>query len=136
MLHVQPPYRTGQFICSKTGQLYLLTTVWRIASSKIYFKVICFLMKEFIRNNFILSLRGMIMGGSEGLTATERRSATKVTAARYQKATKKLKRIILEEFAALTGYDRCYAAYPSELMARRRMTAVTPSWSPMWAQGT
>jgi hypothetical protein len=67
MLHVQPPYRTGQFICSKTGQLYLLTTVWRIASSKIYFKVICFLMKEFIRNNFILSLRGMIMGGSEGV---------------------------------------------------------------------
>ena len=67
MLHAQPPYRTGQFICSKTGQLYLLTTVWRIASSKIYFKVICFLMKEFIRNNFILSLRGMIMGGSEGV---------------------------------------------------------------------
>jgi hypothetical protein len=46
-----------------------------------------------------------------GLTAKERRSATKVTAARYQKATKKLKGIILEEFAALTGYDRCYAAY-------------------------
>ena len=46
-----------------------------------------------------------------GLTAKDRRSATKVTAARYQKATKKLKGIILEEFAALTGYDRCYAAY-------------------------
>ena len=67
MLHVQPPYRTGQFICSKTGQLYLLTTVWRIASSKIYLKVIRCLMKEFIRNNFILSLRRMIMGGSEGV---------------------------------------------------------------------
>ena len=26
MFHAQPPYRTGQFICSKTGQLYLLTT--------------------------------------------------------------------------------------------------------------
>ncbi len=46
-----------------------------------------------------------------GLTAKERRSATKVTAARYQKATKKLKGIIIEEFVALTGYDRCYAAY-------------------------
>jgi hypothetical protein len=46
-----------------------------------------------------------------GLTSKERRSATKVTAHRYQKATKRQKGIILEEFAALTGYDRCYAAY-------------------------
>jgi len=46
-----------------------------------------------------------------GLTSKERRSATKVTAQRYQKATKKQKGVILEEFAALTGYDRCYAAY-------------------------
>ena len=46
-----------------------------------------------------------------GLTAREKRSATKVTAPRYQKAKKKQKGQILEEFAALTGYDRCYAAY-------------------------
>jgi len=46
-----------------------------------------------------------------GLTAKEKRSATKVTAPRYHKAKKKLKGRILEEFAALTWYDRCYAAY-------------------------
>ena len=46
-----------------------------------------------------------------GLTAKEKRSATKVTAPRYHKAKKKLKGRILEEFAALIGYDRCYAAY-------------------------
>jgi len=46
-----------------------------------------------------------------GLTAKEKRSATKVTAPRYQKAKKKQKGIILEEFVALTGYDRCYATY-------------------------
>ncbi len=44
-----------------------------------------------------------------GLTAKEKISATKVTAPRYQKAMKKQKGIILEEFVALTGYDRCYA---------------------------
>jgi hypothetical protein len=37
-----------------------------------------------------------------GLTSKEKRSATKVTAPGYQKATKKQKGIILEEFAALT----------------------------------
>jgi len=45
-----------------------------------------------------------------GLTCKEKISATKVTAPRYQKATKKQKKTILEEFVALTGYDRCYAA--------------------------
>jgi hypothetical protein len=45
------------------------------------------------------------------LTVKERRKATKITAARYQKASKKQKGIILDEFAALTGYDRCYTAY-------------------------
>lgn len=38
-----------------------------------------------------------------GLTAKEKCSATKVTAPRYQKTTKKQKGIILEEFASLTG---------------------------------
>lgn len=45
------------------------------------------------------------------LTIKERQKATKITAARYQKASKKKKGTILKEFAALTGYDRCYAAY-------------------------
>lgn len=45
-----------------------------------------------------------------GLTAKEKRSATKVTAPRYQKAHKKQKGIILNEFIALTGYERDYAA--------------------------
>lgn len=45
-----------------------------------------------------------------GLTAKEKRSATKVTAPRYQKAHKKQKGIILNEFMALTGYERDYAA--------------------------
>jgi hypothetical protein len=55
-----------------------------------------------------------------GLTAKERRAATKVTAPRYQKATKKQKGIILEEFAALTGYDRCYAAYLLRIQGKKR----------------
>jgi hypothetical protein len=46
-----------------------------------------------------------------GLTAKEKRSAIKVTALRYQKAPKKQKGIILDEFIALTEYDRDYAAY-------------------------
>jgi len=44
------------------------------------------------------------------LTAKEKRSAIKVTAPRYQKAPKKQKGIILDEFIALTGYERDYAA--------------------------
>lgn len=39
-----------------------------------------------------------------GLTAKEKRSATKVTAPRYQKATKKQKGRILEEFAMASPY--------------------------------
>ena len=45
-----------------------------------------------------------------GLTANEKRAAIKVTAPRYQKAPKKQKGIILDEFAALTGYERDYVA--------------------------
>src|SRR4030042_2682644 len=45
------------------------------------------------------------------LTLKEKRKATKITAARYQKASKKHKGIILDEFMALTDYDRCYASY-------------------------
>ena len=45
------------------------------------------------------------------LTVSERHKATKITAARYQKAAKKKKGAILDEFIELTGYDRCYASY-------------------------
>ncbi len=58
-----------------------------------------------------------------GLTAKERRSATKVTAARYQKATKKLKGIILEEFELSPGMTVVTLLICSELMARRCMSA-------------
>ena len=45
------------------------------------------------------------------LTVGERHKATKITAARYQKAAKKKNGAILDEFIELTGYDRCYASY-------------------------
>jgi hypothetical protein len=45
------------------------------------------------------------------LTVREKQKATRITAARYQKASKKKKGAILDEFIALTGYDRCYASY-------------------------
>lgn len=45
------------------------------------------------------------------LTVSERHKATKITAARYQKAAKKKKGAILDEFIELTGYNRCYASY-------------------------
>jgi hypothetical protein len=45
------------------------------------------------------------------LTVREKQKATKITAARYQRASKKQKGIILDEFMELTGYDRCYASY-------------------------
>lgn len=55
-----------------------------------------------------------------GLTAKEKRAATKVTAPRYQKARKKQKGIILEEFAALTDYNRSYAAYLLRIQGKKR----------------
>lgn len=45
------------------------------------------------------------------LTVREKHKATRITAVRYQKASKKKKGAILDEFVALTGYDRCYASY-------------------------
>jgi hypothetical protein len=45
------------------------------------------------------------------LTVREKQKATKITAARYQRASKKRKGIILDEFMELTSYDRCYASY-------------------------
>ncbi|MGC8814562.1 transposase [Dictyoglomus sp.] len=45
------------------------------------------------------------------LTMEERKKLTKIVSERYQKSSKKQKGVILDEFVALTGYDRCYASY-------------------------
>jgi hypothetical protein len=45
------------------------------------------------------------------LTMTERKKATAIVAVRYQKAKKKEKGVILDEFTKLTGYGRRYASY-------------------------
>jgi hypothetical protein len=45
------------------------------------------------------------------LTMTERKKATAVVAGRYQKARKKDKGLILDEFVKLTGYSRRYASH-------------------------
>jgi hypothetical protein len=46
-----------------------------------------------------------------GLTMRERQSVTREVAGRYQKARKKQKGVILNEFVTTTGYGRCYASY-------------------------
>jgi len=45
------------------------------------------------------------------LTVKERKKATAIVAPRYQKARKKDKGLILDEFTELTGYDRRYASH-------------------------
>jgi len=45
------------------------------------------------------------------LTLKEKRSVTGVVAVRYQKASKKEKRAMLDEFTQLTGYNRSYASH-------------------------
>ncbi len=45
------------------------------------------------------------------LTMKERKAVTREVATRYQRATKGEKRLILDEFIKLTGYNRSYAAY-------------------------
>lgn len=50
-------------------------------------------------------------GRKMGLTMEQRKAVTKEIAQRYQKATKKQKGAILDEFTALTGYNRAYASY-------------------------
>lgn len=46
-----------------------------------------------------------------GLTRLERRVLVKVFSGRYQKATKKERGVLLNEFVAATGYNRRYAAW-------------------------
>ncbi|MBF0555221.1 MAG: hypothetical protein HQK96_11810 [Nitrospirae bacterium] len=45
------------------------------------------------------------------LTMKEKQTVTKAAAERYQKAMKRQKGVILDEFVESTGYDRCYASY-------------------------
>jgi len=44
------------------------------------------------------------------LDLRQRKAITKELKARYNKAAKKEKAKILDEFTALTGYNRCYAS--------------------------
>lgn len=44
-----------------------------------------------------------------GLTMKERKAVSKTLCGRYRRASKKEKGAILEQFVALTGYNRCYA---------------------------
>jgi len=41
----------------------------------------------------------------------QKKALTKELKARYNRATKKKKTIILDEFCATTGYNRCYASF-------------------------
>jgi hypothetical protein len=54
-----------------------------------------------------------------GLTMGERQSLVRVNARRYQKASKKEKRKILDEFVESTGYHRTYASYLLSRHGRR-----------------
>ncbi len=54
------------------------------------------------------------------LTMKERKKATAILAPRYQKARKKDKGQMLNEFIALTGYRRSYASYVLSTHGKRR----------------
>lgn len=53
------------------------------------------------------------------LTMNERKKATAVVAPRYQRAKKKEKGMILNEFIKLTGYNRSYAAHVLQIHGRK-----------------
>lgn len=54
------------------------------------------------------------------LTMRERKKATAILAPRYQKARKKDKKQMLNEFVALTGYLRSYASYVLSIHGKRK----------------
>jgi hypothetical protein len=54
------------------------------------------------------------------LTMKERKKATAILAPRYQKARKKDKKQMLDEFVALTGYGRSYASYVLSIHGKRK----------------
>src|SRR5512143_296392 len=53
------------------------------------------------------------------LTVKERKKATAIIATRYQKARKKDKGMILDEFTELTGYGRRYASHVLKAQGRK-----------------
>lgn len=59
-----------------------------------------------------------------GLMMKEKKAVTKEIARRYQKASKKQKRVILNEFIALTDYNRCYASYVLRNLGKRVLIRV------------
>jgi len=59
------------------------------------------------------------------LTVKERKKATAIVAPRYQKARKKDKRLILDEFTKLTGYGRRYASYVLRSHGRKVWVSAT-----------
>lgn len=54
------------------------------------------------------------------LTMKERKKATAILSPRYQKARKKDKKQMLNEFVALTGYRRSYASYVLSIHGKRK----------------
>jgi len=56
-----------------------------------------------------------------GLTMNERKAVTRQQAPRYQQARKKDRGRILDEFTALTGYNRSYAAFVLRNWGRKRI---------------
>jgi len=46
-----------------------------------------------------------------GLTMSEKKAITREVSKRYKKASKSEKKVILNEFTASTGYNRCYASH-------------------------
>lgn len=53
------------------------------------------------------------------LTMKERKSVAAIIAPRYQKAQKKQKGVILNEFIELTGYNRAYASYVLRMQGKK-----------------
>ena len=54
------------------------------------------------------------------LTMKEKKKAAAILAPRYQKARKKDKGTMLQEFVSLTGYLRSYASYVLSIQGKRR----------------
>ena len=59
------------------------------------------------------------------LTMRQRQAITKELKARYNKATKKEKAKILDEFTALTGYNRCYASCILKIIKEKVLGYIT-----------
>ena len=54
-----------------------------------------------------------------GLSMNERKAVTREVGKRYQKARKREKGRMLDEFTKLTGYTRCYASYALRNLGRK-----------------